>query len=265
MSMYRCPKCQEPLIKEAHRYQCKNHHSFDIAKQGYVHLLLSNKKMRGDNQAMVEARTAFLSHGYYAFLRERICTLYEAYLPSVLVDAGCGEGYYTNEIKHCFPTCEVYGFDLSKHALKQGARAKTGVAYAVASVADLPMPDGCADMLQSIFAPIYIEEIKRVLKKDGYFVKVGPGPTHLWGLKQVLYETIYENEGGETYEGFTLVHQEYLEKEVDILGHEDIMALFSMTPYAYRSPKSGRETLAGLDALTTLLQFQIEIWQKRSE
>lgn len=263
--MYRCPKCKEALQQIDHSYECRNHHCFDIAKQGYVHLLLGNKKMTGDNQEMVVARTRFLEHGAYAFLRERIIALLQTMAPVTMVDAGCGEGYYTNEIKRQLPNCEVYGFDLSKFALRQGAKAKQGVHYAVASVADLPIIDQGADVILSIFAPIYIEEIRRICKTNGYFLKVGPGPKHLWEMKEILYEQVYENETSTSYEGMKLIHQECIEKRADIQGKEDIAALFSMTPYAYRSPKQGKERLLALDALTTLLQFQLEIWQKQED
>lgn len=262
--MYRCPKCKEALVRSDRTYRCAQTHSFDIARQGYVNLLLGNKKMTGDNQEMVHARTAFLHHGYYAFLQQRICQLIDELHPSVLIDAGCGEGYYTNELKRQLPMCEIYGFDLSKFALKQAAKAHPEVAYAVASVADLPMCDACSDVVLSIFAPIYPEEVYRILRTQGYFVKVAPGPSHLWGMKEILYKTVYENESDHAeYSDMNLIHEELLEKTVTIQGSDDIQALFSMTPYAYRSPRDTSEQLKNMDTLQTQLQFHIQIWQKQ--
>lgn len=261
--MYRCPKCKEALLQKDREYVCPENHHYDIAKQGYVHLLLGNKKGTGDNQEMVQARTQFLNHGYYNILRQRVCELVYELNPHTLIDAGCGEGYYTNEIKAKLTDCNLYGFDLSKFALKEAAKAKMGVHYAVASVADLPMMDACADAVLTIFAPIYSEEIKRLLKENGCFIKVGPGPKHLWELKQVLYETVYENTRDQPLKDFTLIHEECLETQIQVIGKEDITALFSMTPYYYRSPKETSELLKNMETLTTRLQFQIEIWQKQ--
>ena len=48
--MLRCPICQEKLEKSDRQFVCPNHHSFDIAKQGYVNLSLKQKKNKGDNK-----------------------------------------------------------------------------------------------------------------------------------------------------------------------------------------------------------------------
>ena len=41
MSLFRCPLCAAPLVREAGACRCPGGHSFDIAKEGYVHLLPS--------------------------------------------------------------------------------------------------------------------------------------------------------------------------------------------------------------------------------
>lgn len=53
MSLFRCPLCASPLERTAHTYRCPAGHSFDIAKEGYVHLLPPNQKHSaapGDDQ-----------------------------------------------------------------------------------------------------------------------------------------------------------------------------------------------------------------------
>ena len=42
----------------------------------------------------------------------------------------------------------------------------------------------------------------------------------------------------------------------------DITALFHMTPYAWKTPKSGVQRLAGLDRLDTQAGFDIHCYQK---
>ena len=86
-----CPVCASPLRKENKEAVCDNNHHFDYAKSGYLNLLVSNKKVHGDDAAMVKARTAFLESGGYAFLRNRLSELTED--SHVLADLGCGEGY----------------------------------------------------------------------------------------------------------------------------------------------------------------------------
>ena len=100
-SLFLCPICSAPLRRGERTYTCPSGHSYDIAREGYVHLLPPNRKHSkspGDDKAMVAARNRFLSAGYYAPLQEELARLALRYAPSgrtVLVDSGCGEGYYT--------------------------------------------------------------------------------------------------------------------------------------------------------------------------
>ena len=110
-----CPVCGKPLEKINKEAICENNHHFDYAKSGYLNLLVSNKKVHGDDAAMVKARSLFLNSGAYGFLRDRIAQL--AAGSEVLCDLGCGEGYYTS----AFDAPEKYGFDLSKDALRHAA------------------------------------------------------------------------------------------------------------------------------------------------
>ena len=42
----------------------------------------------------------------------------------------------------------------------------------------------------------------------------------------------------------------------------DIRALFQMTPYYWKTPKTGAKRLADLESLTTRISFRIHIFQK---
>ena len=72
-------------------FVCNLKHSYDIARQGYVNLIL-NGSVHGDSKEMVVARTEFLNHGYYACLQEKLCELIKKIQPARLVDLGCGNG-----------------------------------------------------------------------------------------------------------------------------------------------------------------------------
>ena len=99
MSLFRCPLCAAPLEREVGTYRCGGGHSFDLAREGYVHLLPPNQKhsaLPGDDREMVLARRDFLSKGYYHPLLNTFCSQISALSSDapVLLDAGCGEGYY---------------------------------------------------------------------------------------------------------------------------------------------------------------------------
>lgn len=261
--MLQCPKCKEPLNCEGKSYVCKYRHTYDISKRGYCNLLLGNRKTTGDDKEMVKARSKFLQQAYYEPLQKRLIAIIKEIHPQSIIDAGCGEGYYTNAIASALKETAIFGFDLSKTAVDEACKDASKVNYFVSSVFNLPIRDTSVDMIMSIFAPINEEENHRVLKTDGWFLKVEPGPKHLYELKEVLYNEIYENEEmAVNYESFQLKKEELLDYEITINSQDDIKALFQMTPYVWKTSKTASDRLYALDKLTTRVQFHIEVYQK---
>ena len=260
--MLLCPKCKEPLELVGKSYRCKRGHCYDVAKQGYTHLLIHKQKASGDNKEMVQARSAFLEAGYYSCLRDTLEEIVSSLEPRVIVDAGCGEGYYTNAFVS--ESAEVFAFDMSKYALMKCARRDPRMHCFVASVFDLPLQEGSVDLVTSIFAPFAQDMFARILKNGGYVLKVEPGKRHLYELKAMLYEQVIENEEEAIqYDGFSLRDERLIEEVIQVEGTEMIHALFQMTPYYYRSPKAGVQRLLSCDRLKTTVQFHIELYQKK--
>ena len=203
MTIFRCPNCGQSLTREPHRLACPAGHSFDLAKSGYVNLLLSHgagPKHHGDDKRMVKARSTFLQKGHYAPMRQELLRqgLAAASENMVVLDAGCGEGYYTAALAELLRQqglCpHVAGIDISKEALQEAAKRDRQSEYAVASCFHLPVGDGSIDLLLSVFAPYCGEEFLRVLRPGGSFLMVIPLENHLYGLKQAIYEKPYRNE-----------------------------------------------------------------------
>ena len=93
-----CPICGQAMEDNNKTLFCINRHSFDKAKSGYVNLFLSSGTgNHGDSAEMIKARRSFLEAGYYLPLAELLYSVIADYVPkkSVIVDAGCGEGYYS--------------------------------------------------------------------------------------------------------------------------------------------------------------------------
>ena len=253
-------------------HRCPNGHCFDIAKEGYTYLLPVNRKHSrapGDDKAMAAARHAFLEKGYYAPLCEELCQLaveLTGDAPAVL-DNGCGEGYYTAGIYRAL--CEagktpvMAGIDISKPILRLAAKREKNVQFAVASSYRLPAADESVDLLINCFSPLAIEEFRRVLRPGGHFIYVVPGEMHLWEMKQVLYDHPYPNEVKETpYDGFHYVDIRHVEDVIHLDSAADIQALFGMTPYCWKTPKSGVERLCKLDTLDCRIAFDIHVFEK---
>lgn len=268
MSLFCCPICNSPLVREERAYVCPKRHSYDIAKEGYVNLLPANKKHAkdpGDDKEMVAARTRFLDGGYYAPLREALAALVSERDPKVVLDSGCGEGYYTagicGALREKCSDVRAAGVDLSRSALKKAARRDKAAEFAVASVYHLPLADHSVDLLVNCFSPLALEEFRRVLRPEGTFLYVVPGAGHLWELKEVLYKNPYENEEAESaYDGF-----EY-ERIVPVdftmtLDAPALQDLFRMTPYCWKTPREGIERLNALERLDVTASFRIHVFR----
>lgn len=274
--MYICPICKTKMRENKKGFCCKKGHRFDTAAQGYVNLLTTvhrNPKTAGDNAMMVKARTDFLERGYYRPLAEKAAEIMKSQLEGVespvVIDCGCGEGYYTNIYAAALGGAQIYGADISKSAVRHGAaqaqRQGIGnVHFAAASCFELPFADRSADLIVCTFAPVSNNEYARVLKKGGRLVIVCPSPIHLYGMKSVLYDEPYLNKPNEYgLKSFAEVASERLEYEITLETNADIMNLFAMTPYYYKTPEQGRKRLEQLQSLKTECGFDILIFRRK--
>ncbi|MCM1507590.1 MAG: methyltransferase domain-containing protein [Ruminococcus flavefaciens] len=263
MGILICPVCREKLSISGKSYICPNRHSFDIAKSGYVNLLLSKhagKTVHGDNKLMVQARRDFLEKGFYSPLREALC---EKIRSGVILDAGCGEGYYTSGISEKFPDSEIYGIDISKTAVEMASKRHKNITFATASVFHIPVADSSCDSLVTVFSPYCSEEFKRVLKQNGTMFMAIPAENHLWELKKAVYDTPYKNEV-KPYEldGFSFAGKKRITYKFTLESQQDIQSLFSMTPYYYRTGKQQQERLSALDSLEITADFELLTYRR---
>lgn len=264
-----CPICEGDLSVKGNSLACEKGHCFDIAAAGYVNLASSRQAGGGDSKQLVSARTAFLSAGYYERFSDEINERAKKYAHSgVIIDAGCGEGYYSNRAAVA-AGADVCGFDLSKFAVMAAAKAaKRGninSMFAVAGIFGMPLKDECADMIINLFAPCAAEEFSRVLKPGGYLIVAGAGERHLEGLKSVIYDNVTKNETRADLPDIpSLILEETarVSYDISIKQREHIMALFSMTPYYYRTSEAGRAALEAVEQLETIVDFDIFVYKK---
>lgn len=270
--LFCCPHCGQPLGRENKSCRCPSGHSFDLAAEGYLHLLPANRMRShqpGDDKQMVAARARFLEKGYYAPLRQelaRLCLQY-APCPVSLLDLGCGEGYYTRGMVQALAQAGrepwAAGVDISKAAVRLAAKQDKATAFAVASVFHLPVADGRVDLAVNCFSPLCVEEILRVLRPGGRFLYVVPGAEHLWGLKSAVYQNPYPNAQQETpYPGLEYCEISRVKADILLTTQEDIDCLFHMTPYFWKTSREDAEKLQALDTLATPIAFDIHVYSK---
>ena len=280
-----CPICYERLERHENSMLCTHGHSFDISRRGYVNLLTGNRKNHGDNRDMILARDAFLSCGAYSHLADEIVSILSDNLvckaknrydakdgqsdesENVIIDSGCGSGYYTNCIENGLTDLgiphSIYAYDVSKDAVQCTASKNKNINLCVASVFSMPYSDGCADAVCCIFSPLNIPEFRRVLKPGGLFIEVIPNPEHLIELKRILYEHPYENTVSENgREGFDLLFESNVKRTVNLNANETAN-LFAMTPYFYRTSIEGRERLHRITSLSVNADFKILVYAKK--
>ena len=272
MTGFCCPICGEELELGEKNLGCKNNHRFDLSKEGYVNLFLSQQskqKRHGDDKAMVRARKDFLEKGYYQPLLDGICEAVaeHAYPAGILLDAGCGECWYTDNL-YCYLEDmgipgQFLGIDISKDALRYGAKRNRDLALAVASVFHMPVSDESVDMVLSVFAPCSTEEFHRVLCDDGILFRAVPMERHLWELKAAIYENPYENPKEEhQLNGFTIIDRKEIRYEMELSNPADIQNLFMMTPYYYKTSQADQQKVAELNSLKVTAEFLLLTYRK---
>lgn len=267
---YACPLCRSPLLNHQQVFRCENNHSFDRAKENYLNLLpvqYKHSKNPGDNKAMVNARRAFLEQGYYQPLVDRLVTLYQEKAdtdeskPKVILDAGCGEGFYTHQ--HKTPDNTVYGVDIAKEAIKKAGKKYQQCHFSVATLSKLPFSDQLFSWIVSVYAPILEPEFTRVLTAGGYLLTVTPAKQHLMQLKQYIYNDAKEHDEEKLpIEHLTLVHQENISYPMILKTGDDTLNLLAMTPFAFKASEAVKNSLQNMVNFNCQADFLIRLYQK---
>lgn len=255
-----CPVCGDVLQlggPQMRSLVCSVGHSFDLAKQGYVNLY-RGKPINEYTKESFQERQVILQRGMYAHLLEEICSFLRKTLESgmdsvekkVLVDAGCGEGYYTREIAQQFDHLQLYGTDLSRDSIQLAAGTANGmgagpaeIKWFVSDISKLPVADGSVDYVLDIFTSANYQEFQRVLGEEGYLIKIIPGEGHVKELREAAKDQLYhkeykERKGAAVFaEQFELVEQKIVSRTFSVSPEErDIF--IRMTPLLFAVDKS---------------------------
>lgn len=267
MNLLMCPVCREALSQTERTWRCANHHSYDVAKQGYVNLHVvqhKHSKNPGDTPESVQARRAFLSGGFYAPLQHAVVEKIRELHIANLLDIGCGEGYYTSAMQK--ETLQCVGVDIAKNAVQVAAKMNRDVTWVVGTGATLPVLDQSINLCTSLFSPIPEDEILRVLKPQGYLMVVTPAPEHLYAMREALFDEVNAHDPHkfveQLKENFELIEQPMIESEFT-LDQQQLKDLIAMTPYAYKAKQDKRQQLEQQSEMKLKASFQMYIFQKK--
>ena len=191
----RCPVCAGPVRVGDDRVACDRGHSFNIARQGYVSLTSGRGGPgTGDSAAMVMARDRFLGAGHYQPVADALSALAGQVehqpgpgVPGLVLDLAGGTGYYLARVLDAVGGRLGAVVDLSAPALRRAARAHPRAAALGADAWQrLPLADGAAALVLSVFGPRNAAEIRRVLAPGGALLVATPGQDHLRELRPAL-------------------------------------------------------------------------------
>lgn len=274
-----CPIDGEKLVSSGKQLGCKNGHSFDVARQGYVNLLPvqhKRSKQPGDSKVMVSARTSFLNTGIYAPVANKLSEIVAAQMTDekdiCLLDAGCGEGYYLDTLfntlkqKNGATNLSFIGLDISKDAIIQSTKRNKQISWVVGTNRQPPVEDESVDIILCLFGFLSLDGFNKILKPGGKIILVDPGPEHLNELREIIYPEVKKNESTVLTEkettGFTLVQSKMLQFEAKISDNEILNHLLIMTPHFYRASKQGREAACNLAELQITVNVIFRVLEK---
>ncbi len=165
---------------------CARGHSFDIARSGYINLLQPQErrsKQPGDMAAAIHARRRLHDRGVTEPLLRGIEEILGASADDVVLDAGCGEGFYLGSLAR-LGGLKGHGADISANAIDAAARRYPECEWIVANADRLvPYSSSSFSIVLSITGRMNAAEFRRVLRDDGRLLVAIPSPEDLHELR----------------------------------------------------------------------------------
>lgn len=260
-----CPLCGKELFLEGKSYKCSNNHCFDMARQGYVNLLpVQNKHSLhpGDTKEMLEARRRFLESGKYLPLCNALKETAKKYCCAeepVIVDVGCGEGYYTRALADSFENSKTLGIDIAKDGVRMACSRGKDITWAVATASHLPVAGGSADIVTAVFSLFMDGEYSRILKKGGIAIEINAATEHLMEMKEIIYDDVFPQNKRPSSHGeglFKRLSSEKYSFRFHVDGSE-LKDLLYMTPHLNRIKEENKNKLLAMEGLDLTAAFWV--------
>lgn len=190
--MLKCPICHGSMTTiSPHSIQCMSRHTFDLAKQGYINFMTRFFKGNYDKRLFTAKRDILSQTEIYTPLTDIIRNYIEGYChsrsqPLHILDAGAGEGSLLQQITQNTPAVG-WGIDIAKEGIAMASSAYDQQIWFVGDLACSPFAEEQLDVILNILSPSNYEEFGRVMKKDGWIIKVIPRDQYLMEMRELLF------------------------------------------------------------------------------
>lgn len=267
--LLRCPVCELDLALADGALHCASGHSFDMARQGYVNLVPGS----ADTPAMVEARDDFLRAGHFDRLAASVAEQARAIQArGAVLELGAGTGHYLSRVLDALPDRLGLALDASSAALRRAARSHERAAAVGADAwKPLPVKDGVAAVVLSVFAPRNPPELARVLAPGGAVIAVTPTTRHLYELVGPLGLLSVPDDKQDRLDAqlsgeFTLAARHGVEYAM-FLSRDEASQLVGMGPSAWHvdAGELGDRLGALPDPLTVTVSAVVSVYQFRAD
>lgn len=204
--------------------------------------------LKGYDKKFFSNRSQFFEMGYYKHILDEVREAVKDIMASsgqeqmVLIDAGCGEGYYSEELAK-IEGVQIVALDIAADAIKQAAKSNADVAWTIADITNIPVKDHVCDVILDVFTPANYGEFSRILKEGGYIIKIIPGANHLIQLRKAASDQLRNKEySGEDVSDYFEKHYRVVRKETLSntmpISQETLKVLAAMTPLLFDADKS---------------------------
>jgi len=266
------------LVCQQKQLICENGHSYDLARQGYVNLLaVQHKRSKdpGDSKEMVRARVDYLNSGFYARIAAKLAEItyppIQDYADVCIMDAGCGDGYYTdilfNTIQLKKHNVSFIGLDISKHAIHEAAKRNKQINWVVGTNRQPPLVNNCVDVIVCVFGFHSFAGFQQILKPAARIILVEPGPNHLQELRELIYADVKKTAPADLSDleemDLFMTDVQALQFKTDKLDSQQINNLLLMTPHFFRANKQGRDAVSALEEIELSVDVVFRTLEKK--
>jgi 23S rRNA (guanine745-N1)-methyltransferase len=281
VSMFKCPICQSSMqVFEFESLKCSNRHTYDFTKQGYLNFLTHPIKTKYGKELFEARRKLIANGGFFEPLCESIADIINEYVGTnqktiSILDTGCGEG------SHLASICDIVrsknqievtgvGVDLSKEGVLVASKNYKNNIWCVADLANAPFNNQQFDVILNILSPSNYAEFNRLLKNDGFVVKVVPQSGYLQELREAFFDDSDKHSYSniETVDHFgkhySIVNQSRIQYTMK-LQHPFIDALVQMTPLTWASTEEKVKEFLEKDSVEITIDLDILIGEKTTK